>query len=166
MLCYSHPLTPILQFLIKSKLMDYSLLVGIYHAKDVRATLIDYRIDDIITLQDEHVQVDTEKESYYVPNGGGSIRVVELHLTSTAAGNDQYFLGIIDALTFYGALKKAAHTAKELKHGVSATDSHAMLVIHMQRINRVIESLCGIMSITSVMRLTTLHHSATLRSRL
>ena len=29
-----------------------------------------------------------------------------------------YFVGIIDILTNYGALKKAAHAAKTVKHGV------------------------------------------------
>ena len=53
------------------------------------------------------------------------------HLTVLAAGNDQYFLGIIDALTFYGALKKAAHTAKELKHGVRTfTDQILVIPYH------------------------------------
>lgn len=76
-------------FLSKEKLMDYSLLLGIYRPK-----------------QGEDVTSMVATDTYAIPK--------------SIADPNYYFIGIIDTLTFYGAKKKAAHTAKEFKHGKDA----------------------------------------------
>ncbi|KAK1901615.1 Phosphatidylinositol 5-phosphate 4-kinase type-2 gamma [Dissostichus eleginoides] len=88
-----------IEFLVRMKIMDYSLLLGIH--------------DGIGGYMNS-----------FKPMGHGEFDpYVDVYAIQSAVGAPQrevYFMGLIDMLTQYDAKKKAAHAAKAVKHGAGA----------------------------------------------
>lgn len=92
------------RLLEKLNLMDYSLLVAVYDAKDVRCLAVHACMCRVTLLQIPE-DFDASFDPYF--------------LTAPNAGDHVYCVGIIDALTVYTTKKKAAHAAKAARLGVS-----------------------------------------------
>uniref|UniRef100_A0A8C7S5W5 Phosphatidylinositol 5-phosphate 4-kinase type-2 gamma n=1 Tax=Oncorhynchus mykiss TaxID=8022 RepID=A0A8C7S5W5_ONCMY len=81
------------EFLVKLKIMDYSLLLGIHDVGRAER-------------EEEEGEEPSNEEEGEPENG--------------LAQREVYFMGLIDVLTQYDTKKKAAHAAKTVKHGAGA----------------------------------------------
>uniref|UniRef100_A0A8B9LE29 Phosphatidylinositol 5-phosphate 4-kinase type-2 gamma n=1 Tax=Astyanax mexicanus TaxID=7994 RepID=A0A8B9LE29_ASTMX len=129
------------EFLVRSKIMDYSLLLGIHDLE--RAEREEEEEFEESTCEEEEesengvsagspavVSPSTSPEaiagylSTHKPFGPGEYDpYVDVYAIQSAAGAPQrevYFMGLINILTHYDTRKKAAHAAKTVKHGSSA----------------------------------------------
>ncbi|KAM8913314.1 phosphatidylinositol 5-phosphate 4-kinase type-2 gamma-like isoform 3-T4 [Spinachia spinachia] len=129
-----------IEFLVRMRIMDYSLLLGIHNVERAER-------------QEEEEEAEEEMESFseeeeeegnslapapasnspegiggymnsFKPMGPGEFDpYVDVYAIQSAIGAPQrevYFMGLIDVLTQYDTKKKAAHAAKAVKHGAGA----------------------------------------------
>ncbi|XP_028854912.1 phosphatidylinositol 5-phosphate 4-kinase type-2 gamma-like isoform X2 [Denticeps clupeoides] len=125
------------KFLVRLKIMDYSLLLGIHDVE---------REEEELDGSSSEEEEDRENglPSSLPPVGSCSTSpegiagymnsckafgpgefdpLIDVYAIQSAAGAPQrevYFMGLIDVLTQYDAKKKAAHAAKTVKHGAGA----------------------------------------------
>ncbi|KAJ8258985.1 hypothetical protein COCON_G00179970 [Conger conger] len=125
------------EFLVKLRIMDYSLLLGIHDV--ARAEREEEELED--SSYEEEAEPENGQlpavGSYgtspdgiagylnsYRPLGPGEFEpYVDMYAVKSAPGAPQrevYFIGLIDVLTQYDTKKKAAHAAKTVKHGAGA----------------------------------------------
>ncbi|CAM4733128.1 unnamed protein product [Leuciscus chuanchicus] len=127
------------EFLVRLRIMDYSLLLGIH---DVGRAEQEEEVEMKDSLSEE--EEDSENDqcltavgsfgsspegiagymSSYKPLGPGEFDpYVDVYAIQSAVGaphREVYFMGLIDILTHYDTKKKAAHAAKTVKHGAGA----------------------------------------------
>ncbi|CAN9515251.1 unnamed protein product [Ophioblennius macclurei] len=124
------------EFLVKLKIMDYSLLLGIHDVG--RAERDEEEVEEVPVDDDAEGEnglaaagsYGTSPEgiagymSAYKPLGPGEFDpYVDVYAVASCSGAPQrevYFMGLIDVLTQYDTKKKAAHAAKTVKHGAGA----------------------------------------------
>ncbi|XP_060678334.1 phosphatidylinositol 5-phosphate 4-kinase type-2 gamma-like isoform X2 [Hemiscyllium ocellatum] len=119
------------EFLSNLKIMDYSLLLGIHDTQ---------RLDDdedpsLGSNETENGTTNSLLTPYYgqspetqsghlnrAPHAGYEpfTDVYAIRSADGAPRKEVYFMGLIDILTQYNAMKKAAHAAKTVKHGAGA----------------------------------------------
>lgn len=117
------------EFLVKLKIMDYSLLLGIH---DVGRAEREEDVEEVFNEEDQEAEnvygTSPEGIAGYLsacrPLGPGEFHpYVDVYAISSCTGAPQrevYFMGLIDILTQYDTKKKAAHAAKTVKHGAGA----------------------------------------------
>uniref|UniRef100_A0A3Q2QKC4 Phosphatidylinositol 5-phosphate 4-kinase type-2 gamma n=1 Tax=Fundulus heteroclitus TaxID=8078 RepID=A0A3Q2QKC4_FUNHE len=127
------------EFLVKLKIMDYSLLLGIHDIG--RAEREDEESGEASNEEEAESEnglapgpavgsygTSPEGIAGYMPSckplGPGEFDpYVDVYALRSCAGAPQrevYFMGLIDVLTQYDTKKKAAHAAKTVKHGAGA----------------------------------------------
>uniref|UniRef100_A0AAX7TS22 Phosphatidylinositol 5-phosphate 4-kinase type-2 gamma n=1 Tax=Astatotilapia calliptera TaxID=8154 RepID=A0AAX7TS22_ASTCA len=124
------------EFLVRMRIMDYSLLLGIH---DVERAEMEEEEEEM-ELSDEEEEDDenglapaphstspegiTGYMNSFKPMGPGDFDpYVDVYAIQSAVGaprREVYFMGLIDVLTQYDTKKKAAHAAKAVKHGAGA----------------------------------------------
>lgn len=113
------------QFLAKLNIMDYSLLVGFHfipkgNTRKSSLTVLEPLPDHHNFMRSEYslavVELPKEKRlnDFYADEGG-----FRSSLGDNSAGDDFYFLGVIDILTPYGSIKKLEHLIKSIQHDSS-----------------------------------------------
>ncbi|XP_058647813.1 phosphatidylinositol 5-phosphate 4-kinase type-2 gamma isoform X4 [Onychostoma macrolepis] len=127
------------EFLVRLKIMDYSLLLGIHdvgraeqeEAEEMKDSLSDEEEDSENDLSFMAMgSFGTSPEgiagymSSYKPLGPGEFDpYVDVYAIQSAVGaphREVYFMGLINILSQYDTKKKAAHAAKTVKHGAGA----------------------------------------------
>ncbi|XP_016351645.1 phosphatidylinositol 5-phosphate 4-kinase type-2 gamma-like [Sinocyclocheilus anshuiensis] len=127
-----------IEFLVRLKIMDYSLLLGIHdvgraeqeEAEEIKDSLSEEEEDSANDLSLTAVgSFGTSPEgiagymSSYKPLGPGEFDpYVDVYAIQSAVGaphREVYFMGLINILSQY-TKKKAAHAAKTVKHGAGA----------------------------------------------
>uniref|UniRef100_A0A4W5R549 Phosphatidylinositol 5-phosphate 4-kinase type-2 gamma n=1 Tax=Hucho hucho TaxID=62062 RepID=A0A4W5R549_9TELE len=127
------------EFLVKLKIMDYSLLLGIHdlgraereeEEGEEPSNEEDGKTENGLTQVPNAGSYGTSPEGIagYMasckPLGPGEFDpYVDVYAIRSAPGAPQrevYFMGLIDVLTHYDTKKKAAHAAKTVKHGAGA----------------------------------------------
>ncbi|XP_022600616.1 phosphatidylinositol 5-phosphate 4-kinase type-2 gamma-like [Seriola dumerili] len=125
------------EFLVRMRMMDYSLLLGIHDVE--RAEEEEEEEEEMESSYDEEGEEEnglapapssTSPEGIagymnsFKPMGPGEFDpYVDVYAIQSAVGAPQrevYFMGLIDVLTQYDTKKKAAHAAKAVKHGAGA----------------------------------------------
>ncbi|XP_049588645.1 phosphatidylinositol 5-phosphate 4-kinase type-2 gamma isoform X2 [Syngnathus scovelli] len=123
-----------IEFLVRMKIMDYSLLLGIHDVEKAEREEEEFESSDGEEEQDESSQsalpCSTSPEGIagymnsFKPMGPGEFDpYVDVYAIESAEGaprREVYFMGLIDVLTQYDTKKKAAHAAKAVKHGAGA----------------------------------------------
>ncbi|KAK5601800.1 Phosphatidylinositol 5-phosphate 4-kinase type-2 gamma [Crenichthys baileyi] len=124
-----------IEFLMRMRIMDYSLLLGIHDAE--RAEKGEEEDVELSCEEEEEDENDpgvppcsTSPEgiagymSSFKPMGSGEFDpYVDMYAIQSAVGaprREVYFMGLIDVLTQYDTKKKAAHAARAVKHGAGA----------------------------------------------
>uniref|UniRef100_A0A8C2CZP9 Phosphatidylinositol 5-phosphate 4-kinase type-2 gamma n=1 Tax=Cyprinus carpio TaxID=7962 RepID=A0A8C2CZP9_CYPCA len=127
------------EFLVRLKIMDYSLLLGIHDVERAEQEEAE-EMKDPLSEEEEDSENDlslmavgsfgTSPEgiagymSSYKPLGPGEFDpYVDVYAIQSAAGSthrEVYFMGLINILSQYDTKKKAAHAAKTVKHGAGA----------------------------------------------
>ncbi|CAF90055.1 unnamed protein product, partial [Tetraodon nigroviridis] len=126
------------EFLVKLKIMDYSLLLGIH---DIGRAEREDEVEEASNEEEQEAEnglaagatvgsygTSPEGIAGYMssckPLGPGEFDpYVDVYAIRSCAGAPQrevYFMGLIDVLTQYDTKKKAAHAAKTVKHGAGA----------------------------------------------
>lgn len=119
------------QFLSQLKIMDYSLLLGVHNV--ARGLEEERELDE---LEDEHSSSDDLLDGDDYNNKDSDVPMIEedddevedqiyengyTYFTDESLDDKEvYCFGLIDVLTKYNATKRAAHTAKTMKHGSGA----------------------------------------------
>ncbi|XP_033939808.1 phosphatidylinositol 5-phosphate 4-kinase type-2 gamma-like [Pseudochaenichthys georgianus] len=126
-----------IEFLVRMKIMDYSLLLGIHDVEraerdkeDEEDTESSYEEEEVEENGLAHAPCSTSSGGIggymnsFKPMGPGEFDpYVDVYAIQSAVGAPQrevYFMGLIDMLTQYDTKKKAAHAAKAVKHGAGA----------------------------------------------
>ncbi|XP_077472156.1 phosphatidylinositol 5-phosphate 4-kinase type-2 gamma-like [Stigmatopora argus] len=129
-----------IEFLVKLKIMDYSLLLGIHDSG--RAEREEEEGEEVSNEEEQEAEngltpgapaagpygTSPEGIAGYMscckPLGSGEFDpYVDVYAVGSCTGAPQrevYFMGLIDVLTQYDTKKKAAHAAKTVKHGAGA----------------------------------------------
>ncbi|XP_014878149.1 phosphatidylinositol 5-phosphate 4-kinase type-2 gamma-like [Poecilia latipinna] len=124
-----------IEFLVRMRIMDYSLLLGIHDAERAERE----EEDDVESSCEEEEEDENDPTappcstspegiagymSSLKPMGPGEFDpYVDVYAVQSAVGaprREVYFMGLIDVLTQYDAKKKAAHAARAVKHGAGA----------------------------------------------
>ncbi|XP_068450324.1 phosphatidylinositol 5-phosphate 4-kinase type-2 gamma-like isoform X3 [Clinocottus analis] len=123
-----------IEFLVRMRIMDYSLLLGIHDVERAEREEEEMESSDEEEEEDENslarAPESTSPEGIggymnsFKPMGPGEFDpYVDVYAIQSAVGAPQrevYFMGLIDVLTQYDTKKKAAHAAKAVKHGAGA----------------------------------------------
>jgi len=114
------------QFLSQLKIMDYSLLLGVHN---VARGLEEREMDDEHSSSDDLLDGEDNKDSDVPMEIEEEEDEVEDQIYENGytyfsdeilTDKEVYCFGLIDVLTKYNATKRAAHTAKTMKHGAGA----------------------------------------------
>ncbi|XP_071403079.1 phosphatidylinositol 5-phosphate 4-kinase type-2 gamma-like isoform X1 [Centroberyx affinis] len=125
------------EFLVRMRIMDYSLLLGIHDVEraereeeEEMESSYEEEEEDENGLAPAPAPGSTSPEGIagymnsFKPMGPGEFDpYVDMYAVQSAVGAPQrevYFMGLIDVLTQYDTKKKAAHAAKAVKHGAGA----------------------------------------------
>ncbi|CAK6955710.1 phosphatidylinositol 5-phosphate 4-kinase type-2 gamma-like isoform X1 [Scomber scombrus] len=122
------------EFLVRMRIMDYSLLLGIHDVERAEREEEEEMMESSCEEEEEDenglapAQGSTSPEGIagymnsFKPMGPGEfdpyVDVYAIQSTEGAPQREVYFMGLIDVLTHYDTKKKAAHAAKAVKHGV------------------------------------------------
>ncbi|XP_074529114.1 phosphatidylinositol 5-phosphate 4-kinase type-2 gamma-like isoform X2 [Halichoeres trimaculatus] len=122
-----------IDFLVRMRIMDYSLLLGIHDVERAEREEEEEEMESTDEEEDEdengllpaHGSISPEGISGYMncfkPMGPGEFDpYIDVYAIQSAIGapcREVYFMGLIDVLTQYDTKKKAAHAAKAVKHG-------------------------------------------------
>uniref|UniRef100_A0A8C9W3U0 Phosphatidylinositol 5-phosphate 4-kinase type-2 gamma n=1 Tax=Scleropages formosus TaxID=113540 RepID=A0A8C9W3U0_SCLFO len=124
------------EFLVKLKIMDYSLLLGIHDVG--RAEREEEEMEEPCAEEEAEPEnglapaptvgsygTSPEGIAGYLnsckPLGPGEFDpYIDVYALKSIPGEEVYFMGLIDVLTQYDTKKKAAHAAKTVKHGAGA----------------------------------------------
>ncbi|XP_055077840.1 phosphatidylinositol 5-phosphate 4-kinase type-2 gamma-like isoform X2 [Periophthalmus magnuspinnatus] len=123
-----------IEFLVRLRIMDYSLLLGIHDIERAeREETVEEEEESEEEEEDEEnapVQYSSSPEGIagymnsFKPLGPGEFDpYVDVYAIQSAVDSPRrevYFMGLIDVLTQYDTKKKAAHAAKAVKHGAAA----------------------------------------------
>ncbi|XP_061688650.1 phosphatidylinositol 5-phosphate 4-kinase type-2 gamma-like [Syngnathoides biaculeatus] len=123
-----------LEFLVRMRIMDYSLLLGIHDVEWAEKDEVEMESSDGEEEQDESSLSAVPRSrspegiagymNSFKPMGPGEFDpYVDVYAIQSAEGaprREVYFMGLIDVLTQYDTKKKAAHAAKAVKHGAGA----------------------------------------------
>ncbi|KAM9362407.1 phosphatidylinositol 5-phosphate 4-kinase type-2 gamma-like [Symphorus nematophorus] len=125
-----------IEFLVRMRIMDYSLLLGIHDVERAEREEEEEEMESSCEEEEEDENdlapapgsTSPEGISGYMnsfkPMGPGEfdpyVDVYAIQSTVGAPQREVYFMGLIDVLTQYDTLKKAAHAAKAVKHGAGA----------------------------------------------
>ncbi|XP_029991318.1 phosphatidylinositol 5-phosphate 4-kinase type-2 gamma-like [Sphaeramia orbicularis] len=125
-----------IEFLVRMRIMDYSLLLGIHDVERAEREEEEEEMESSYEEEEEDengvapAPVSTSPEGIagymnsFKPMGPGEFDpYVDMYAIQSAVGAPQrevYFMGLIDVLTQYDTKKKAAHAAKAVKHGAGA----------------------------------------------
>ncbi|XP_012736571.2 phosphatidylinositol 5-phosphate 4-kinase type-2 gamma [Fundulus heteroclitus] len=124
------------EFLVRMRIMDYSLLLGIH---DVERAEREEEEDVESSCEEEEEEDENDPavppcstspegiagymSSFKLMGPGEFDPYVDMYAVQSAVGaprREVYFMGLIDVLTQYDAKKKAAHAARAVKHGAGA----------------------------------------------
>ncbi|KAF7663968.1 hypothetical protein LDENG_00195180 [Lucifuga dentata] len=131
-----------IEFLVRMKIMDYSLLLGIHDVERAEREEEEEEEEEEMEMESS-CEEEEEDENGLVPAPSSSSPdgiagymnsfkpmvpgefdpYVDVYAIQCAVGAPQrevYFMGLIDVLTQYDTKKKAAHAAKTVKHGTGA----------------------------------------------
>uniref|UniRef100_A0A3B4A9S7 Phosphatidylinositol 5-phosphate 4-kinase type-2 gamma n=1 Tax=Periophthalmus magnuspinnatus TaxID=409849 RepID=A0A3B4A9S7_9GOBI len=122
-----------IEFLVRLRIMDYSLLLGIHDIERAeREETVEEEEESEEEEEDEEnapVQYSSSPEGIagymnsFKPLGPGEFDpYVDVYAIQNSPRREVYFMGLIDVLTQYDTKKKAAHAAKAVKHGVRYRD--------------------------------------------
>ncbi|XP_071350709.1 phosphatidylinositol 5-phosphate 4-kinase type-2 gamma-like isoform X2 [Trachinotus anak] len=128
------------EFLVRMRMMDYSLLLGIHDVE--RAEREEEEEEEEEEMESSYEEEGEDENGLapapsstspegiagymnsFKPMGPGEFDpYVDVYAIQSAVGAPQrevYFMGLIDVLTQYDTKKKAAHAAKAVKHGAGA----------------------------------------------
>ncbi|XP_020792675.1 phosphatidylinositol 5-phosphate 4-kinase type-2 gamma-like isoform X1 [Boleophthalmus pectinirostris] len=122
-----------IEFLVRLRIMDYSLLLGIHDAERAERDETEEEEESEEEEEEEEsapVQYSSSPEGIagymnsFKPLGPGEfdpyVDVYAIQSAVDAPQREVYFMGLIDVLTQYDTKKKAAHAAKAVKHGAAA----------------------------------------------
>ncbi|XP_028262215.1 phosphatidylinositol 5-phosphate 4-kinase type-2 gamma-like [Parambassis ranga] len=124
-----------IEFLVRMRIMDYSLLLGIHDVEraereeeeEMESSYEEEEEDENDPAPALHSTSPEGIAGYmnsFKPLGAGEFDpYVDVYAIQSAVGAPQrevYFMGLIDVLTQYDTKKKAAHAAKAVKHGAGA----------------------------------------------
>ncbi|XP_029287539.1 phosphatidylinositol 5-phosphate 4-kinase type-2 gamma-like [Cottoperca gobio] len=125
-----------IEFLVRMRIMDYSLLLGIHDVERAEREEEAVEMESSYEEEEENenglapAPCSTSSEGIggymnsFKPMGPGEFDpYVDVYAIQSAEGAPQrevYFMGLIDMLTQYDTKKKAAHAAKAVKHGAGA----------------------------------------------
>ncbi|KAL7407013.1 hypothetical protein ABVT39_001569 [Epinephelus coioides] len=125
-----------IEFLVRMRIMDYSLLLGIHDVERAEREEEEEEMESSYEEEEEDenglapAPGSTSPEGIggymnsFKPMGPGEFDpYVDVYAIQSAVGAPQrevYFMGLIDVLTQYDTKKKAAHAAKAVKHGAGA----------------------------------------------
>ncbi|XP_031177938.1 phosphatidylinositol 5-phosphate 4-kinase type-2 gamma-like isoform X1 [Sander lucioperca] len=123
-----------IEFLVRMRFMDYSLLLGIHDVE--RAERQEEEEEEEEEEMESSYEEEKEDENSMAPEGIGGymnsfkpmgpgefdpyVDVYAIQSAVDAPQREVYFMGLIDVLTQYDTKKKAAHAAKAVKHGAGA----------------------------------------------
>ncbi|XP_026163111.1 phosphatidylinositol 5-phosphate 4-kinase type-2 gamma-like [Mastacembelus armatus] len=149
-----------IEFLVRMRIMDYSLLLGIHDVE--RDEKEEEEEEEMESSHDEEeadenslapVPGSTSPEGIagytnsFKPMGPGEfdpyVDVYAIQSTVGAPRREVYFMGLIDVLTQYDTKKKAAHAAKAVKHGAGAEISTVHPEQYAKRFREFINKIFG-----------------------
>ncbi|XP_032365180.1 phosphatidylinositol 5-phosphate 4-kinase type-2 gamma isoform X2 [Etheostoma spectabile] len=121
-----------IEFLVRMRFMDYSLLLGIHNVERAEREEEEEEEEELELSHEE----EKEDENSIAPEGIGGymnsfkpmgpgefdpyVDVYAIQSAVDAPRREVYFMGLIDVLTQYDTKKKAVHAAKAVKHGAGA----------------------------------------------
>uniref|UniRef100_A0A674NSG0 Phosphatidylinositol 5-phosphate 4-kinase type-2 gamma n=1 Tax=Takifugu rubripes TaxID=31033 RepID=A0A674NSG0_TAKRU len=127
-----------IRFLVRMRIMDYSLLLGIH---DIERAEREEEEDEMESASEEEEEEGDENDlppllgssspegisgylnSFKAMGPGEFDPYLDVYAVQSVVGaprREVYFLGLIDVLTQYDTKKKAAHAAKAVKHGAGS----------------------------------------------
>ncbi|XP_029682017.1 phosphatidylinositol 5-phosphate 4-kinase type-2 gamma-like isoform X2 [Takifugu rubripes] len=127
-----------IEFLVRMRIMDYSLLLGIH---DIERAEREEEEDEMESASEEEEEEGDENDlppllgssspegisgylnSFKAMGPGEFDPYLDVYAVQSVVGaprREVYFLGLIDVLTQYDTKKKAAHAAKAVKHGAGS----------------------------------------------
>uniref|UniRef100_A0A8C2YYP3 Phosphatidylinositol 5-phosphate 4-kinase type-2 gamma n=1 Tax=Cyclopterus lumpus TaxID=8103 RepID=A0A8C2YYP3_CYCLU len=125
-----------IEFLVRMRIMEYSLLLGIHDVERAEREEEEEEMESSYEEEEEDENTLAPAPRFTSPEGiGGYMNsfkpmgpgefdpYVDVYAIQSAVGAPQrevYFMGLIDVLTQYDTKKKAAHAAKAVKHGAGA----------------------------------------------
>ncbi|KAM4583034.1 phosphatidylinositol 5-phosphate 4-kinase type-2 gamma-like [Fundulus diaphanus] len=124
-----------IEFLVRMRIMDYSLLLGIHDVEraereeeeDVESPCEEEEEDEndpaVPPCSTSPEGIAGYMSSFKLMGPGEFDPYVDMYAVQSAVGaprREVYFMGLIDVLTQYDAKKKAAHAARAVKHGAGA----------------------------------------------
>ncbi|XP_072308901.1 phosphatidylinositol 5-phosphate 4-kinase type-2 gamma-like [Eucyclogobius newberryi] len=148
-----------IEFLVRLRIMDYSLLLGIHDVERAeREDTEEEEDEEDCSEEDEDeedgaapVQYSSSPEGIagymnsFKPMGSGEFDpYVDVYAIQSAVGAPQrevYFMGLIDVLTQYDTKKKAAHAAKAVTHGAAAEISTVNPELYAKRFKEFVTTI-------------------------
>ncbi|KAM9408701.1 phosphatidylinositol 5-phosphate 4-kinase type-2 gamma-like [Pholidichthys leucotaenia] len=123
-----------IEFLVRMRIMDYSLLLGIHDVERAEEEEVVLAPPSEEEEEDENSPASAPRSTSldgiagymnsFKPMGPGEfdpyVDVYAIQSSDGAPQREVYFMGLIDVLTQYDTKKKAAHAAKAVKHGAGA----------------------------------------------
>uniref|UniRef100_A0A673BKQ3 Phosphatidylinositol 5-phosphate 4-kinase type-2 gamma n=1 Tax=Sphaeramia orbicularis TaxID=375764 RepID=A0A673BKQ3_9TELE len=132
-----------IEFLVRMRIMDYSLLLGIHDVERAEREEEEERWSRPMRRKRRmktawlllqsllHLRGSLATLKSFKPRVLGSLTYVDMYAIQSAPQREVYFMGLIDVLTQYDTKTKAAHAAKAVKHGVR--DGYRNLTVHPEQ---------------------------------